>query len=418
MAEFIQGQPSLARVRWEGSGSNPSGSTLYGYFDADASFINEAPRAASWAARMLGYPVMDVEMVDEQFYACFEQSILEYSAQINQFQMRQNMLGLVGMPTTTEVRKVITTNPLPYYVKIAEGYGNEVGVGGNLRVLKMGIPITAEKQVYDLQEYVNEQIASGSIPEWDDIEYYYGSGSISKRIEVRRVFHYAPPAISRIYDPLSQSGITSMDWLGEWGGVPAGGAMFMLRPVYEDLLRAQSIEFNDQIRRSPYSFEVVNNKVRLFPVPKYDFTLFVDYVFKAEKELVNSVGAIYSGSYLQYSGSTIITDPSNAPYSYLPYNEINQIGKQWIRKYFLALCKETLGFVRNKYKSIPIPGNEVSLNGDDLVSQGQNEREQLVSQLREDLEATSRKSLFETQAQMNEQLKETLKNVPMFIYVI
>ena len=60
------------RFRWPGSGSAVvSGMTPFGYFDRDPAFVIEAPKAADAAARGLGFPAVDIELLDYNFYACF-----------------------------------------------------------------------------------------------------------------------------------------------------------------------------------------------------------------------------------------------------------------------------------------------------------------------------------------------------------
>ena len=99
------------------------------------------------------------------------------------------------------------------------------------------------------------------------------------------------------------------------------------------------------------------------------------------------------------------------------YSQINDVGKQWIRKYGLALSKELLGIVRSKYGTIPIPGSEVSLDGDTLRAEATAEKEQLIEQLRETLEQTSRKALMEASKDESEFEQEKLKKVPYPLYI-
>ena len=101
----------------------------------------------------------------------------------------------------------------------------------------------------------------------------------------------------------------------------------------------------------------------------------------------------------------------------MTYSNINDVGKQWIRKYGLALSKELLGIIRSKYGTIPIPNADVSLDGDTLRAEATAEKEQLVEQLRENLEQTSRKALMEAQKEESESQQETLKKVPYPLYI-
>ena len=182
-------------------------------------------------------------------------------------------------------------------------------------------------------------------------------------------------------------------------------------PIYADILRLQAIEFSDQIRKSAYSFELINNKLRIFPIPtdsgnginptKINF----QYIEKADRNAVvtNNIGTV--------------TNYSNIPYNNFTYSYINDVGKQWIRKYALALSRELLGFVRSKYSSVPVPGSEVTLNGGELVSQAQQEKEELVTQLRENLEQSSRRLQLEAQREENENMLSVLSGAPLKIYI-
>jgi hypothetical protein len=172
------------------------------------------------------------------------------------------------------------------------------------------------------------------------------------------------------------------------------------------LLRGQAIEFNDMVRKSQYSFEIINNKLKLFPIPQESFRVYFDYLVENDR---------YSGSVI--SGSNIVSDYSNIPYQNLVYGNVNEVGKQWIRKYFLACCKETLGLVRQKYQQIPIPGGEVTLDGAELRQEAQQEKEALIAELRENLEAAGRRQQVEDRAKEAEYLGEVLKRIPVYIYV-
>jgi hypothetical protein len=199
--------------------------------------------------------------------------------------------------------------------------------------------------------------------------------------------------------------------MGFAGYSPA--TQFLMTPIFEDLLRDQAIQFNDTVRKSHYSFELVNNKLKIFPTPASSQKLFFEYLLPHERN------AATVRSKTDENGDSIreVGDPSNAPYNNLVYSHINQPGKQWIRKYYLALCKELLGSIRQKYQSIPIPGAEVTLDGGELRSEAQAEKEALITQLRESLEVSGRKAQLEAQAQEVEHLQTGLKGVPLNIYV-
>ena len=379
---------------WPGSGSVISGSTPFGQYDTDSAFQSDGPNLANWCAKRLGYPITDVELQDSQFYACFEESVSEYSAQVNQFQIRENLLNVKGAPTGSDMTNVeINPNPLARAISIAENYGSEVGSGGNVTWRSGSIDVIANQQDYDLDAWATVS-ASG------------------ESIEIKRIFHEAPPAIQRYFDPFVGTGMGMNSMLDSFGfGNYSPGVSFMLMPIYADILRLQAIEFSDQIRKSAYSFELINNKLRIFPIPADSGNgvsptkIHFQYIHKADRNSVvtNNIGTV--------------TNYSNIPYNNFTYSFINDVGKQWIRKYSLALSRELLGFIRSKYSSVPVPGSEVTLNGGELVSQAQQEKEELVTQLRENLEQSSRRLQLEAQREENENMLSVLSGAPLKIYI-
>jgi hypothetical protein len=184
----------------------------------------------------------------------------------------------------------------------------------------------------------------------------------------------------------------------------------MLMPITYDLQKIQAIEFNDQIRKSQYSFELVNNKVRIFPIPDTSMAnnkvLWFQYLLKSDRD--NSGIS---------NGTNLVTNVSNVPYDNPVYSEINSIGRQWIFEYALAIAKEMLGLVRGKYDSLPIPGAETKLNAPDLLTQANNDKTALITRLREYLGNTSRKALLENRAAEVDARQKELQQVPFTIYI-
>jgi hypothetical protein len=188
-------------------------------------------------------------------------------------------------------------------------------------------------------------------------------------------------------------------------------------PIYFDVQKLQAIELNDQIRKSAFSFDIVNNNLRIFPIPGdradgAEKKLFFHYIKRDERNDVTSATPTYdSGS------STLVTNVSNVPYANPVFCEINSIGRQWVRLYALAAVKEMLGYVRKKYTTIPIPGAEVTLNGDDLLTDARSEKDKLLENLRDMLGMTSRKTQLENQAAESDFIQKTLVNVALPIYI-
>ena len=377
---------------WPGSGSAVSGNTPFGFYDTDSEFQSEAPKFATWCAQRLGYPLMNVELQDKQFYACLEESVSEYSAQINQFNIKDNLLSLQGQSTSSNLTHKRVTPNLGRSVFLSQAYGTEAGVGGLVEVKSGSVDIVSGSQSYDLNAL------------WADVS---ESGN---SIELQRVFYEETPAVQRYFDPYAGTGAGTMNLLDQFGfGNYSPAVTFLMMPVYADMLRLQAIELNDQIRKSAYSFQLRNNKLRIFPRPDSTYKLHFEYVVRSDRD--NALITEHSGS------SDVISDFSNVPYDNMKFTSINDVGKQWIRKYGLALTKELLGIVRSKYGAIPIPGAETSLDGDTLRSEASAEKEALVTQLREILEQSSRKALMEADKDESEFLQEKLKKVPYPIYI-
>ena len=375
---------------WPGSSSFNSGSTPFGFFDTDTTFQQHADKVASWSATRLGYPLNDIELQSIHFYACFEEATLEYSNQLNQYAIRDNMFQLQGSPTGSNLTGKAANPTLNRLIQVSKNYGTEAGSGGYLVYKTASIEVTTGNQVYDLNDFS-----------------YETPGDASKSIEVKKIFHDTPPAIVRYFDPFIGTGLGSQTMLEGfgWGGY-SPGVSFLMMPVYADLLRLQAIEFNDTIRKSAYSWEITGDRLRIFPLPTYDYTLYINYVTVEDKASLS-----YSAN------SNTVGDFSNAPYELHNYRFINPAGRQWIFKYTLALAKEVLGNIRSKYSTIPIPGSEVTLNGADLVSQGQQEKEALITQLRENLDAVSRQAQLAKMTEEADNIQSQLTKVPMPIYI-
>jgi hypothetical protein len=309
-----------------------------------------------------------------------------------------------------------TTKPvyttLETLITISDSYGAEVGVGGNVTWNKQQLYISQSVQDYDLNELIAE--ASGG----------------SEAIEIKRVYHYEPVAygygLSGVYNApgvlgtAGQAGTYGLLGNFGWEGLAAGGIAtglsYTLMPVYEDLLRMQAVEFNFQMRRSGYSFEVRNNQLRIFPVPLANQVLWVEWVYVKDKRY-GSPNELSGSVYSQGSGSSVTTNLGDAPFTIMDFETINDPGKRWIMKYYLACCKETLGEIRSKYQTIPIPGSELTLNGDQLKQEATQEKELLITLLREDLERTSTQTQMQIQAENAENLLNTLNKVPQQIYI-
>ena len=374
---------------YPGSSSFATGSTPFGTFDSDLVFQSDAPKVANWCAERLGYPIQNVELVDESLFACFEEATSEYAAQVNQFNIRNNLDTLKGNPTGSNYSgKLVQGSNLADIIGISDAYGTLVGVGGNTDIKKGSIDMVAGQQTYDL-----------------DVLFANVSES-ANRIDVVKVFHEPPPASARFFDPYAGSGVGNKNLMDEFGfGNMSPASQFVMMPMFQDLLRMQAIELNDTIRKSAHSFNITNNKLQIFPIPKAAYKMWFEY-FVRNEFIQNSTNI----------SSDVVSDYANIGYDFIQYKNINDVGKQWIRKYSLALAKELLGAIREKYSSVPIPGSEISLDGGALRAEAQTEKDALVEQLRENLEELSRKNQFEIRNNESNYQQEMLRKVPLAIY--
>ena len=383
-------------IIWPGSGSLlEAEDTPFSFYTTDDTYVSHSVQTAVWAAKRLGYPIMDVELQGAQMYACFEESVTEYSAIVNQYNIKENMMTLQGAPTSSNFTHTVVSD-LGRAITVSDNYGQEAGVGGSVDWKMGSIEVSSSQQVYDLNVWASENESN-------------------KAIEIKRVFHEGTPAIARYFDPYAGTGQgyqNLLDGFG-WGGM-SPAITFTMMPVYADLLRTQAIELNDQIRKSSFSFELINNKLRVFPIPTTTFKIYFQYILKEDrwKTLTSEATGSVEGGY-----SGIQSDFSNIRYDNMVYSEINHPGQQWIRKYCLALCKELLGIIRSKYGTIPIPGSETSMDGDTLRSEATSEKETLVTVLREMLEQSSGQEILQEEAQEAESTQEILRKVPLKIYI-
>ena len=373
---------------WEGSSTFSPGQTPFGFYDNDASFQQDADKVATFCAQRLGYPLMDVELQSGSFYACFEEAVTTYGNEVFQYKIRENYLNMEGGDDFNNLNNSLIEASLARVIAISKNYGTEAGVGGNLTKHSGSIEMVVGQQEYDLDAWATSQGISGGI-------------------EVRKVFYQSPPAILRYFDPYAGTGTGIQSLMDAFDfGSYSPGVNFLLMPASYDMLKVQAIEFNDQIRRSAYSFEIVNNKLKVFPIPTTGGHLFFEYFKSSDKD-----------NAFNKDGTTLITNVGEVPYENMVYGEVNSVGRQWIYRYTLALAKELLGYIRGKYQTIPVPGSNTALNQQDLLTDARAEKTALLADLKEMLEQTSRRSQLEKQANETDYLQTTIKSVPMTIYI-
>ena len=389
---------------WPGSSSFASGSgdTPFGFYDGQTDFATDADKVADFCAKRLGYPLVDVELQSGSFYTAFEEAVTTYGNELYAYKVRDNQLTLEGLPTSSVLTQSLITPSFEPIVRLTEMYGAEAGSGGNVPWYSGSFVLTSSVQDYSFQTFMTQSNITGSLGEFG--------------IEVKRVFYQGAPAITRYYDPYAGTGFGYQNMFDSFGfGGMSPAINFLMMPLNYDIQTIQAIELNDMVRRSNYSFEIHNNKLRIFPIPNFSDTcdaddpphrIWFEYIIRSQR-IESSVK----------NTPTRVTNVSNAPYANPNYNYINSIGRQWIFEYTLALAKEMLGYVRGKYASIPIPNAEVNLNQGDLISAATAEKVALLERLRNYLDETSRQALLNRRASEAEAKMTELQQVPYTIYI-
>jgi hypothetical protein len=377
---------------WPGSASfnDTTNPTPFGFYDADTDFTSSADQVATWCAQRLGYPIVDIELQAVNFFTAFEEAVTTYAQYVYQYKIIENIGTLEGSETGSSLNNQYIQPNLGNTIAVAEQYGSEAYTGGNIDYKTGSISISSSQQEYSLTDLWTNVSESGNA------------------IEIKKIYHYAPPAIVRYFDPYAGTGTGIQSLMETFGfGNFSPGVNFMLMPTYYDILKVQAIEFNDQIRKSAYSFELINNnRLKIFPVPNRNQTLYFDYVVKKDRN--NPV---------RNNNTNLVTNVSNVPYNNISYTTINTPGRQWIFRYTLAIAKEMLASIRGKYSNIPIPGAEVTTNAGDLRSEAAAEKTALIEELKQMLEESSRAKYMERDAQIAQNVQDAMYKVPYPIYI-
>ena len=394
----------------------------------DDNFINGAADQVTYTYKKLGGDVLDVELTPGNIYASYEEAVLEYSYQINIHQAKNVLSDLLGMSTGSfdhdgqmidgassgvPANLAYPRYKFSYAQRVAEGLAEEAGVGGNLTEYSASFDIVSGQQEYDLQTLISSSSTNDSNP--------YGTGSLEKsgtaltanqqdrmnrNYKIRRVFYKTPASVWRFYGYYGGLNVVgNLNYYGQF----ADDTTFELIPAWHNKLQAMAYEDHMYTRLSHYSYEVHNNKLKLFPVPQAEipakmwvtFTMHLDAWEEEEGKKTGVEG---------------INNMNTLPFPNIPYKYINSIGKQWIRRYALALSKEVLGQIRGKFATIPIPGDSVTLNASDLLSQAKEEQTTLKEELKTVLDEMTYKALAEQNAAMVTAIDTVYQEIPLPIY--
>tara|TARA_Y100000034_G_C6873343_1_gene399047 strand:- start:406 stop:1698 length:1293 start_codon:yes stop_codon:yes gene_type:complete len=429
MARTTQLSPAstLSAVRLPATGTigNVSASLAFGMYFGSEDFQAGAVDQVAYTYKKLGGDVLDLEITEGNIYAAYEDAVLEYSYIVNIHQAKNSLSSMLGGTTGSfdqdgiiksgsinretgvelsgsDVALRFPNLEFSYARRIGDAFSTETSVGGYETVYSASIPTKIRNQDYDLQSAIAGTASS------DSNSPYYGKIGNS-RILVKKVYYKTPSAMWRFYG--YYGGLNTVGNLQNYGQF-ADDSQFQIVPVWQNKL--QSMGFEDAIytRNSHYSYELRNNILRIFPQTTgvSPTKIWVEFVIRNSKDAWDEDSD-------RSTNTTGINNLNTLPFENIPYKSINSIGKQWIRRFALAVSKEMLGHVRSKFGSIPIPGESITLNGADLISQGKEEQSALRDELKTVLDEMTYARLAEQEAGMSDSALKVQEKVPLTIFV-
>ena len=415
-------QTSAVILSSTGSTDDVASAVPFGMYTGSAEFITGAARQVNYVFKKLGGDVVDIELTDDNVYAAYEEAVLEYSYIVNMHQGKNVLSDTLGKLTGTFDHKgELTSGPasaslqyprvvLSYANKVGDSLSTMAGLGGTTPIYSASFTTSASKQDYDLQAIVQSASTSGVDDVGGAVPYAGKVGD--SRIIIDKVFYRSPIAMWRFYGYYGGMGV-----VGNYStyGQYADDSTFEIVPTWQNKLQAIMYEDSLYTRTSHYSFEIIDNKLRLYPTPRNNenFAGYLDRVWFRFRIADNSWGEAGDVN----TGVEGVNNINTLPFDNIPYENINSMGKQWIRNYALALCKEMLGQIRGKFQTIPIPGESVTLNHSSLLSEAQKEKDDLRQKLSDMLKEIEYPELAKKDQEKVTAAEETLRRSPLPIFV-
>lgn len=386
-------------------------------YSDSAQFLSGASDQVAYTYKKIGGDVLDIELKTGNVYANYQEAVLEYSYLVNLHQSKNILSDVLGQTTGTfdhEGERI--TGPENVNLKfprvsfeierrISDAYSTAAGIGGTVPIYSASFNLIQGEQDYDLQAIISGSSASGTDPSGGAAAYAGIVGD--KRVIVKKVYYKTPNAMWRFFGYFGGLNVVgNLNYYGQY----TDDSTFELVPTWQNKLQAMAYEDNIYTRLSHYSYELKDNKLRIFPAPDLvsDYRyMWVD--FSIIPDAWDETGTTDTG----ISG---INNMNTLPFDNIPYENINAIGKQWIRRFALALSKETLAQIRGKFQTIPIPGESVNLNADTLLSQAKEEQEKLREELKTILDELTYTELTKKDAEKSDATNDVQKRVPMIIF--
>ena len=400
-----------------GSTTNVAATLPFGIYSSVA-FLSGAADQVAYTYKKLGGDVLDIELTEGNVYSAYEEAVLEYSYIVNLHQTKNSLSDFLGSATASFYQdgQIVAGDPLSgsnielryprfdygYVRRVSERMATETNLGGTLPIYSGSITTKAGTQDYDLQVLLS---ASSLTETGSD---FFGRVK-DKRIIVRKVFFKTPRAMWRFYG--YYGGFSVVGNLRTYGQY-ADDSTFEIVPTWQNKLQAMAYEDALWTRISHYSYDLKDNQLRLFPRPDSTSPTKFWVQFSIENDYEP-----WEESPRGKTGIEGINNMNTLPFQNIPYKNINAIGKQWIRRFALALTKEMLGQVRGKFAVVPIPGESVTLNHSELLSQAKSEQDGLRDELKTILDELTYANLATVDSTLQDSAKKVLENVPAGIYV-
>ena len=382
-------------------------SLAIGYYKNSEPFLSGAAAQVAYTYKRLGGDVLDIEITDKNVYNHYEEAVLEYSYILNLHQARNALGSALGGPTgsfehdgtltgTDDVSLKYPKFQFDYAFRSADKFSTEAMVGGTEPVYSASFDIVSGQQDYDLQGIIENDTTQP----WGDID--------GKRIKIRQLYYVTPRQMWRFYG--YYGGLNVVGDFHNYGQY-ADDSTFNVIPPWQNKLQAMAYEDHLYTRTSHYSYEIIDNQVKIYPVPDSitDSKFWFRFTVSGNDAFEDSNGD---------NGVDGVNNMNTMPLGNIPFESINSVGQQWIRRFALALSKETLGQVRGKFGgNVPIPGDNVSLNASDLLSQASTEQQALREELNKQLDEMLYSKLAETDKAMVENMDAIVQKVPLKIFV-
>jgi len=373
-----------------------------------------------------GASTLEVELIDAELEYSICDGIREYSTWVNRWILRNRLGEMLGLPNEIDFTLKYISNSLYFERSFSQKIAEQSGFGVNsTRELKSGsISLSGGVQTYD--------IPAGR--------------------EITEVLWYTPSFINLFgLDPFANQNIA----FSEFGASFAGHTLYHVMPVFDTILTAQAAELRNRVRGSEYAYSIHGGAdgkklIRLYPTPRIGQfggsnntgigggagtpgTMFYRYYDRVgvagnpdfsgnsanpnwtADTISNTVDGVTYETTEQ--GNGLVATPADAQLDIINWEQLNDIAKQWVRKWALAEAAENLHFIRGKYDVLPIPEKEMKLNADALISYAEKEKERLYKQLDEDMEKLSYKQIMEDRAAIQEAVNKSLSYGPMGVWV-